>query len=232
MATDYSWIWHTLITSNVTIKDVIIVWRRQTMNFKTLLAILGLSVSVNTAVSAADLPAGQTTAGAACAGCHMADGNSVVDLFPKLAGQNAGYLTKQLKDFKSGARKDDTMAGMAATLSDSDIDNVAAFYASNKSAAATVDASKVALGKDIYRGGNSSTNLPACMGCHNERGSGNPAAKFPALAGQHAAYTIKQLSAFRDNKRTNDANKMMRNIAIKMTSAEIEAVANYIAQLK
>jgi len=202
------------------------------MNFKFLLAILGLTVSVNTAVTAADLSAGQTTAGAACAGCHMADGNSVVDLFPKLAGQHAGYVAKQLKDFKSGARKDATMAGMAAALTDADIDNVAAFYAGNKSAPAAADAAKVALGKAIYRGGNSSSNLPACMGCHNENGSGNPVAKFPALAGQHAAYTIKQLAAFRDNKRENDSNKMMRSIAIKMTPAEIEAVANYIAQMK
>ncbi len=203
------------------------------MNFKFLLAIFGLTVSLNTVATAADIAAGEATAGAICAGCHMPDGNSAVDLFPKLAGQHASYITKQLNDYKNGARKDETMTGMAATLATpEDIANVAEFYASKTRSVATADATKVELGKAIYRGGNSSTSLPACMGCHNGNGSGNPAAKFPGLAGQHAAYTIKQLNAFRDNVRSNDNNSMMRKVAIKMTSAEIEAVAQYIAQLK
>ncbi len=203
------------------------------MNFKSLLAILGLSISLNATTQAADLAAGEATAGAICAGCHMPDGNSVVDMFPKLAGQHASYLAKQLNDYKSGAREDATMTGMAATLAtDEDVANVAAFFANKTTAAATADEAKVALGKAIYRGGNSSSKLPACMGCHGATGSGNPAAKFPSLKGQHAAYTIKQLTAFRDGKRANDTNKMMRGVASKMTMAEIEAVANYIAQMK
>lgn len=203
------------------------------MNFKSLLAILGLTVGLNATTQAADLAAGEATAGAICAGCHMPDGNSVVDMFPKLAGQHAQYLTKQLMDYKNGTRTDDTMTGMAATLAtDEDVANVAAFFASKESAVAIADDSKVALGKAIYRGGNSTSNLPACMGCHGTNGSGNPAAKYPSLAGQHATYTITQLSAFRDGKRTNDSNKMMQNVANKMTVAEIEAVANYIAQMK
>jgi len=203
------------------------------MNFKSLLATFGLMVSLNATVIAADLAAGEATAGAICAGCHMPDGNSVVDMFPKLAGQHAQYLAKQLNDYKSGARQDATMTGMAATLAtEADIANVAAFFASKKSTVATADDSKVALGKAIYRGGNTTSKLPACMGCHGPNGSGNPAAKFPSLAGQHATYTIAQLSAFRDGKRMNDSNKMMQNVANKMTVAEIEAVANYIAQMK
>jgi len=203
------------------------------MNFKSLLAIFGLTVSLNATAIAADLAAGEATAGAICAGCHMPDGNSVVDMFPKLAGQHAQYLAKQLNDYKSGARQDATMTGMAATLAtDADVANVAAFFASKKSTVATADDSKVALGKAIYRGGNTTSKLPACMGCHGPNGSGNPAAKFPSLAGQHATYTIAQLSAFRDGKRVNDSNKMMREVANKMTAAEIEAVANYIAQMK
>jgi len=203
------------------------------MNFKSLLAIFGLMVSLNATVIAADLAAGEATAGAICAGCHMPDGNSVVDMFPKLAGQHAQYLAKQLNDYKSGARQDATMTGMAATLAtEADIANVAAFFASKKSTVATADDSKVALGKAIYRGGNTTSKLPACMGCHGPNGSGNPAAKFPSLAGQHATYTIAQLSAFRDGKRINDSNKMMQNVVNKMTVAEIEAVANYIAQMK
>ncbi len=203
------------------------------MNFKSLLAIFSLTVGLNASVLAADIKAGEETAGAICAGCHMPDGNSVVDMFPKLAGQHAQYITKQLKDYKSGARTDDTMTGMAATLAtDEDIANVAAFFASKAGTVATADNTKVALGQAIYRGGNITSHVPACMGCHGINGSGNPAAKFPALAGQHATYTISQLNAFRDSKRTNDSNKMMHNVANKMTATEIEAVANYIAQMK
>ncbi len=203
------------------------------MNFKSLMAIFGLAFGLNATATAADLAAGEATAGAICAGCHMPDGNSVVDMFPKLAGQHAQYLAKQLNDYKSGARKDDTMTGMAATLAtDEDVANVSAFFASKQATAAAADSSKVALGKDIYRGGNITSGLPACMGCHGPEGSGNPAAKYPALAGQHATYTINQLNMFRDGKRDNDVNKMMRNIAAKMSPAEIEAVANYIAQMK
>jgi len=202
------------------------------MNFKSLIAIFGLTFGLNATVTAVDLAAGEATAGGVCAGCHMPDGNSVVDMFPKLAGQHAQYITKQINDYKSGARQDDTMTGMAFTLAtDEDVANVAAYFASKQSTAATADDSKVALGKDVYRGGNTTSGLPACMGCHGPAGSGNPAAKYPSLAGQHAAYTIKQLNAFRDGTRANDGNKMMRNVANKMTTAEIEAVANYIAQM-
>ena len=202
------------------------------MNFKSLVAIFGLTIGLNATASAADLAAGEATAGAICAGCHMPDGNSVVDTFPKLAGQHAQYLVKQLNDYKSGARKDDTMTGMAFTLAtDADVENVAAFFASKTSTPATANDSIVALGKDIYRGGDTSKGLPACMGCHGPSGSGNPTAKFPTLAGQHATYTIAQLNKFRDGKRANDSNKMMRLVASKMTAEEIEAVSNYIAQM-
>lgn len=202
------------------------------MNFKSLIAIFGLAFSLNATATAADLAAGEATAGAICAGCHMPDGNSVVETFPKLAGQHAQYLVKQLKDYKSGARQDDVMTGMAFTLAtDADVENVAAFFATKSSTAAAADDSKVALGKAIYRGGNITTGVPACMGCHGPNGSGNPTAKYPTLAGQHAVYTIKQLKTFADATRSNDINKMMHNVANKMSTAEIEAVANYIAQI-
>lgn len=203
------------------------------MNLKSLMAIFGLAFGLNATATAADIAAGEATAGAVCASCHMPDGNSVIETFPKLAGQSAQYISKQLNDFKSGARQDDTMTGMAFTVAtDEDVANVAAFYATKQSTpAGAADESKVARGKDIYRGGNSSTGLPACMGCHGPTGSGNPAAKFPALAGQFPAYIIKQLNAFADGTRSNDGNKMMSAVASKMSKAEIEAVANYIAQM-
>ena len=203
------------------------------MNFKSLIAIFGLAFGLNATATAADLAAGEATATAVCAGCHMPDGNSVVDMFPKLAGQHAQYLAKQLNDYKSGARKDDTMTGMAFTLAtEADVENVSAYYASKTSTTAAADSGKVALGKAIYRGGNTTSGLPACMGCHGPSGAGNPTAKYPSLAGQHSTYTIKQLTAFADASRSNDANKMMRNVANKMSAAEIEAVAHYIAQMQ
>ena len=111
--------------------------------------------------------------------------------------------------------------------------DIAAFYASQKPAPGTAtDETRLALGKAIYRGGNMTTGVPACMGCHGPSGAGNPSAKYPALAGQHADYTVAQLKTFHDGSRNNDPNKMMVNVAVRMTGAEMEAVANYIATLK
>jgi len=203
------------------------------MKFKLLIAAFGLLMAANTIATAAGSAAAGEGKSAMCAGCHAADGNSVVNLFPKLAGQHAGYIAKQLGEFKSGKREDATMQGMAAALSEEDMADLAAFYSSKTAAAgAADDEAKVALGQDVFRGGNSSTHVPACMGCHGATGKGNPAAKFPALAGQHAVYTIKQLKAFRNSVRANDANSMMRKVAEHMSDAEIEAVANYIAGMK
>lgn len=203
------------------------------MNFKSLIAIAGLAFGLNGAAQAADLAAGEATAGAVCAACHMPDGNSVVDMFPKLAGQHAQYLAKQLNDYKSGARQDPTMTGMAAILvTDEDVANVSAFFASQTPTAAAADESKLALGEAIYRGGDTSKGLPACMGCHGPTGTGNPTAKFPLLKGQHAAYTLTQLKAFAEGTRENDPNNMMQLVASKMSAAEMEAVANYIAQMQ
>lgn len=202
------------------------------MKFKYLIAVSSLVMAANTAAMAAgDAAAGEAKA-AMCAACHMPDGNSVVDQFPKLAGQHEQYMVKQLTEFKAMVRKDDTMFGMSAALQDQDMADIAAYYASKEATAAVADDAKVALGKDIYRGGNMSTGVPACMGCHGPAGAGNPTAKYPTVAGQHVAYTIKQLNAFRDGVRENDPNKMMANVAARMTKEEIEAVANYIASMK
>jgi len=203
------------------------------MKFKLLIAAFGLLMGANTLAMAAGSAAAGEGKSAMCAGCHAADGNSVVNLFPKLAGQHAGYLAKQLSEFKSGTRVDGTMQGMSAALSEEDMADLAAFFASKTATAgAADDEAKVALGQDIFRGGNSTTHVPACMGCHGASGKGNPAAKFPALAGQHAVYIIKQLKAFRDASRANDANSMMRKATEHMSDTEIEAVANYIAGMK
>ena len=196
-----------------------------------LIALAGLSLSVaGSALAAGDKNAGKAKS-AACAACHGMDGNSVNPEWPKLAGQSEQYLYKQLKNFKSGERKNATMAGMVAALSDQDMQDLAAFYASQSIKPGKADETKVSLGEKIYRGGNSASGVSACIACHGPTGAGNPAAKFPMLSGQHAKYTGIQLYAFRKGERANDAGQMMRNIASKMTDAEIDAVAEYIAGL-
>jgi cytochrome c553 len=183
-------------------------------------------------VSAAGNAADGKTKSASCAACHGVDGNSMVPTFPKLAGQHASYIAKQLADFKSGDRKDPTMNGMAAPLSEQDMADLGAYFASNTGAiGSAADAEKAAKGKKIYQAGDSAKGVSACMACHGPSGAGNPGAKFPALSGQHSTYIIKALKDFRSGTRANDMNKMMRDIAAKMSDSDIEAVAEYIAGL-
>jgi len=205
------------------------------MKFKFLMAAFSVALmTANNAAMAADAAAGEAMATAlGCGGCHAADGNSVTPGFPKLAGQHESYIVKQINDFKASARTNDTMQGMAFLVaSDEDAKNIGAYYANQKTTADAANESIVSLGRDVYRGGNIVTKTPACMGCHGPEGSGNPAAKYPSLAGQQVQYTITQLKAFRDGVRANDANEMMRSVAARMSNAEIEAVANYITSMK
>lgn len=186
--------------------------------------------------STAALAAGDATAGqqqsAACAACHGADGNSANGEWPKLAGQNAVYLVKQLQDFKAGRRANPIMSGMAAPLSDQDMENLAAFYAAQQPAPGKADPELVEKGKAIYLAGNLNSGLAACTACHGANGKGNPAAGFPAVAGQHAQYTETQLKSFRAMQRGNDPGQMMRNIAAKMSDDEIKAVASFMQGLQ
>ncbi|HXH01796.1 MAG TPA: c-type cytochrome [Candidatus Competibacteraceae bacterium] len=195
--------------------------------------------SAAVASAAGDAAAGKQKS-ATCAACHNADGNSVNPEWPKLAGQNAGYLVKQLQDFQmgmkdpkhEGARLNPTMGPMAMPLSAQDMEDLAAYFASQTITPGEADPNKVALGEKLYRGGDLIKGIPACNACHGPTGAGNPAAKFPALAGQHAKYVELQLKAFRGGQRANDAGQMMRDIAAKMSDAEIEAVASYVQGLR
>lgn len=182
------------------------------------------------AQAAGDAKAGQQKA-QMCQGCHGADGNSLIPMYPKIAGQNAQYLVKQLKEFKSGARKDPVMAPMAVSLSETDMQNVAAYYASvaPKPGIAVGGNDVIALGKKIYRGGNAKTGVSACMSCHGPSGHGIPP-RFPRVSGQHASYTEKQLMQFKNSTRANDEGVMTR-IAFRMSEAEIKAVSQYMAGL-
>lgn len=186
--------------------------------------------SIIPAMAAGDVSAGKAKA-VACAACHGADGNSPSDMFPKLAGQGEAYLLKQLIEFKDGTRENAVMAPMVAALSEQDMADLSAFYASNKTTAGAVAEELFEAGQAIYRGGNKETGVPACMACHGPTGAGMPAAKWPALSGQYAAYTEAQLNAFASGTRSNDSNSMMRDIAGKMTADEIKAVSAYVSGL-
>ena len=177
-----------------------------------------------------DLAAGKTKA-AACAACHGADGNSANPEWPKLAGQHEKYMVKQLADFKAGERNNAMMAPMAAGLSEQDMADIAAYYGSQTLTGGKADPALVDAGEKLYRGGNTTTGVAACIACHAPNGMGNPQANFPRLSGQHAAYIVNQLKAFRAGERANDAGKMMQNIAARMTDAEMQAVASYIEGL-
>lgn len=180
--------------------------------------------------AAGDAAAGQTKA-ATCAACHNADGNSVNPDWPKLAGQSPGYISKQLNDFKSGARQNATMAPMAAPLSEADIADLAAYFSAQKQQPGAASADLVAQGEAIYRAGDAETGVAACTACHGPTGAGNPAAKFPRVSGQHGKYLVGQLQAFKAGTRANDPNTMMRSIASRMSDAQMAAVADYMSGL-
>lgn len=165
-----------------------------------------------------------------CAACHAPDGNSVISLNPKLAGQHPEYLLKQLTEFKDGKRANAVMTGMAANLTPEDMQNLATYFSGQKQALAKAKSNGVgSLGEKIYRGGIAKTNVPACASCHGASGSGLPK-QFPGLAGQHADYTYQQLKNFRSGERANAP--MMAVIATKMTDAEMHAVADYMQGLR
>lgn len=199
-------------------------------------AILAGLFAVQSMAQAGNAEAGKNKA-AVCGACHGADGNSANPAWPKLAGQHEKYLVKQLQAFKAGAsggRKaaaSAQMYGMAAALSDQDMADLGAFYAAQKIKTGVADDKLAAKGKAIYQGGITDTKIAACSGCHGPAGKGNAAAGFPALAGQHAAYTVAQLKAFHSGKRVNDPAEMMRGLVGKMTDADMKAVAEYIQGL-
>ena len=172
----------------------------------------------------------EATVKAVCSACHGADGNSVITLNPKLAGQHPEYLLKQLTNFKAGTRANAVMSGMAANLTPDDMKKLAAYFAAQKTTLAKAKSNGTgSLGEKIYRGGIAATGVPACAGCHGANGAGLPK-QFPRLSGQHADYTTQQLRTFRTGERANAP--MMMAIAAKMTDAEMQAVADYTQGLR
>lgn len=203
-------------------------------------AVVGFTMASSLALAGGDAAAGQAKT-AMCAGCHGADGNSAMATFPKLAGQGEKYLIKQLNDIKSGSRAVPEMTGMLNAFSEQDLADIAAYYAAKPLQMAGAKEENLDRGESLFRGGNPETGVPACTGCHSPSGNGNAPAGYPAIGGQFAQYTAKQLRAFRtgahdpDNSaaRTNDGDtRVMRGVAAHMSDVEIEAVSNFIAGLK
>ena len=207
------------------------------MKFSPLFVVAGL-VLASTQTQAESLVDGSAEAGKAraltCTACHGPEGNSVSPLWPNIAGQNASYLLAQLKAFKDGSRVDPLMSSQAMILTDEDMANLAVYFESLPAAAQAVANEKlIDRGEALYRGGNQNDKVSACLACHGPSGRGNPAAKYPALQGQHAAYTAKQLSAYADGERTTDGKThMMRDIAANLDKDDIAALSSYVQGLK
>lgn len=213
------------------------------MNMNRKLNALLLSMIIASPVFADPLVAGSAEAGkdkaVSCGACHGADGNSVNPAWPSLAGQHAPYIVAQLKAFKSAKRSSPLMMGQVASLSDQDMADLAAYFSEQAAAPrAVANASLLDKGEALYRGGNKENGTPACMACHGPDGSGNPAAAYPALSGQHATYTAAQLRAYATGERKSDGvTKVMREIARSLEDCqdgdgcEIEAIASYIQGL-
>lgn len=187
--------------------------------------------------AAPDLVKAKQIAETVCVACHSADGNSPTPANPILAAQGSAYLYKQLTEFKAAEgkpaiRNNAVMAGMASVLSDDDMKGLALYFSQQKRKPASASDEKlVAAGRTLWRKGDFDKGIPACSGCHGPSGAGVPA-QYPRLAGQHAEYTELQLKNFRSEERSNDAGRMMRTIADKLSDKQIKALADYIAGLR
>jgi len=201
---------------------------------RKLLAIAATVAALGT-VSAAhaegSAEAGQTKA-AVCAACHGPDGNSANPEWPSIAGQHPGYLVTQLKAFKSGERQNVLMSPMAMPLSEQDMEDLAAWFASQAPAPREADPALVEKGQRLYRGGDAERGIAACIACHGPTGQGNPLAGYPVIAGQHATYAAAALKAYRAGERRSDANQMMRNTAANLSDEDIRALASYVQGLR
>lgn len=200
---------------------------------------------ISTSHAAGNVARGKSKA-ASCAGCHGKDGNSIAPIFPRLAGQNKAFLIRELSDFKAHLRNDPSMEAFAAGLSNQDIEDISAYFSSQKPIIAKTSEEQyvdedeeipvtpelIALGATVFQAGNEVTAVAACSACHDPTGSGNTPAGFPVLKGQFLPYLIKSLNDFKEGYRTNDDGAMMRTIAKKMTKEEINAVSAYISNLR
>lgn len=193
--------------------------------------VLLVAICASFAVHGAGDPEAGESKSMTCTACHGPDGNSFNPAWPSIAGQHESYIVSQLRAYQDGTRNDPMMSGMAMSLSEQDMLDLGAYYASRTMAEKTADAGLAESGERLYRGGNTESGVAACIACHGPRGAGNPAAGWPRVSGQHATYTTEELREYRAGNRTTDDQAIMRDIAGRMTDDEIEAVASYIQGL-
>ncbi|CCQ12655.1 Cytochrome c4 [Pseudoalteromonas luteoviolacea B = ATCC 29581] len=203
----------------------------------TLTMLLGALSANNALAFDGNAEAGKAKS-ATCAACHGPDGNAPVTMYPKIAGQHADYIYKQLQEFKLGmtsggkeGRMDPVMSGMAMPLSDEDMRDLAAYFASLNMSAGSTPEEVVAVGSQLYKAGDAERGIPSCAACHGPRGNGTSLAKFPKISFQHPEYIKAQLLKFRDGTRANDMNGMMRDVAKKLTDKDIEVLSKYLGGL-
>jgi cytochrome c553 len=195
--------------------------------------LFALAIVFTTPVLAADAVADQTRAeaivGERCSLCHGKGGESASPVYPRLAGQHAEYVARQLADFKSGKRNSETMKPQAETLTPEEMVALGAYFEKRKASGRRAqDGELAAVGKYIFEQGNRYSGVPACASCHGATAHGTP--QLPRLAGQHPRYIEDQLKQFNKRERTND-NAVMHTVASKLSELETHAVAEYVATL-
>jgi cytochrome c553 len=195
-----------------------------------------VAVAAGISMSASAFSGGNADAGASkavvCTACHGPNGNSTNPEWPNLAGQGERYVAEQLKFFKEGKRNNPVMQPMASTLSDQDMADLGAYFATQKSTGLEADPSYWEAGQKLYRSGDAERNVPACIACHGPVGRGNPPAAYPALRSQHSVYTQKQLNDYASGARPGANAEIMRTIASRLTADEIRNVSSYIQGMR
>jgi cytochrome c553 len=169
-----------------------------------------------------------------CQGCHGQYGISTEPLIPKLAGQYANYIEKEIRNYQSGIRSHQIMNAMAGTIdSDQDLADIAAYFASQDKMKGDGSEGE-SVGKEIFLHGDLSKMRLGCVNCHGVRGKGLEAkiSMFPVIGGQHKDYIRRQLMNFRDGYRTNSPNGIMNRITNSLTDSEIESLAEYISSVQ
>lgn len=194
--------------------------------------VLTIMISASSAVFAVgDYQAGEEKS-LVCAACHGDKGVSTNPEWPNIAGQHLPYLIKQLNDYKKGElRQAPTMQQILANISEQEMQDIALFYSMQPIAEGVTPKKYLDRGEQIYRGGDFDKHISACIACHGPDGKGNSQAGFPVVSGQHAAYTVLQLQAFKDGTRRNDLFAIMRDISKRMDNSDMEAVAHYMSGL-
>lgn len=197
------------------------------------LALLAYSHATADGLVDGSFEAGKTKA-VRCGACHGSDGNSVNPQWPSIAGQHAPYIVRQLEAFQNGERTNILMSSQAMTLTEQDMNDVAVYFAAQSAAAKSVaDPGLVEKGEALYRGGNKESGAAACLTCHGPTGRGNPSAKYPLLRGQYASYVAATLREYAtDDRKSDGATKIMRDIAKRLSEDDIVAVAAYVQGLR